>query len=164
MHTHTQTYGVPFVPKCLTFCGNLENLAPMKRAVFMISFSFLVNKHLDLLNPCLYLLNRCLDLVNRCLYLLNRCLDLLNRCLYLLNRCLDLVNPCLDLVNNHFCVFHAPSAYDLPHARIRVDPRVGLVIYIYSSLVQLDQVLCYWLTLWRIRRPVHRWIPPLSPM
>ena len=36
------SYGVPFVPKCLTFCGNLENLAPMKRAVFMISFSFLV--------------------------------------------------------------------------------------------------------------------------
>ena len=51
-------YGVPFVPKCLTFCGNLENLAPMKRAVFMISFSFLVNKHLDLVNRCLDLFSK----------------------------------------------------------------------------------------------------------
>ena len=57
-------YGVPFVPKCLTLCGNLENLAPMKRAVFMISFSFLVNKHLDLVNRCLDLVNPRLDLLN----------------------------------------------------------------------------------------------------
>ena len=81
-------YGVPFVPKCLTFCGNLENLAPMKRAVFMISFSFLVNKHLDLVNLCFDLLNPRLDLLNPNSNLVNRCLDLLNRCQVTRESCL----------------------------------------------------------------------------